>query len=243
MLGTMAEKFHVMTVSDVVRHNLRKARNERGLSQRGVAAHVGWSQTTVRDLEGGRRAKTISPEDLVTLAILYGRSVAELYVPPDSVEDNGQDIPVKVEHQSDQLSPEVFYRLAFLMGPEARAVLGNLQHLRDQETGELHPSTAAAWYRDLWAEASAKAGDLGLLDAPTEALLAGEGDLNELTRIIFGQIAKDWGDQVAIQAYVALSRHLEPRDFGIDIDKDQINEAIGEVLGQIRREKDMDNES
>ena len=60
----------------VVAERLREARRARGLSQEQVAAALGVSRPTLVNVEQGRRAPR--PEELVTLARLYGRRVHEL---------------------------------------------------------------------------------------------------------------------------------------------------------------------
>ena len=60
----------------VVAERLREARRARGLSREQVAAEPGVSRSTLVNVEQGRRAPR--PEELVTLARLYGRRVHEL---------------------------------------------------------------------------------------------------------------------------------------------------------------------
>ena len=59
-----------------IAERLREARRARGLSQEEVAAELGVSRPTLVNVEQGRRAPR--PEELVTLARLYGRRVHEL---------------------------------------------------------------------------------------------------------------------------------------------------------------------
>ena len=59
----------------VVAERLREARRARGLSREQVAAELGVSRPTLVNVEQGRRAPR--PEELVTLARLYGRRVHE----------------------------------------------------------------------------------------------------------------------------------------------------------------------
>ena len=60
----------------VIAERLREARRARGLSQEQVAAALGVSRPTLVNVEQGRRAPR--PEEIVTLARLYGRRVHEL---------------------------------------------------------------------------------------------------------------------------------------------------------------------
>jgi len=63
---------------------LREARRERGFTQEQIAEHLGLARTTIVAIEkGGRR---VTPEELIKLAELYGRSVNELLRPGVPVE-------------------------------------------------------------------------------------------------------------------------------------------------------------
>ena len=79
-----------VSISAVIRDNLRGLREEKKWSQRQVAEILTkrtgetWTQTRVLDLEGGRgRKRTISPDELVVLARLYGKHLKELFRVPD----------------------------------------------------------------------------------------------------------------------------------------------------------------
>lgn len=63
----------------VLAERLREARRARGLSQQDVAAELGVSRPTLIAVEQGRR--TPRPDEIVTLAGLYGRTVHELVRP------------------------------------------------------------------------------------------------------------------------------------------------------------------
>ena len=146
----------VMTMSDVIRHNLRRLREELDekygeWSQARVASIITsrsgekWTQSRLSDLEGRRegRKKTISPEELVTLALTYDVSVVELMTPPQTVNDR----PVRVRVGQDAVSPEVFTRLAFLLDPawQASSFWDRAHHGRDRE-GQIAAPSSTAWY-------------------------------------------------------------------------------------------------
>ena len=142
-----------MAFSDVIRFNLRRLREERGWSQRRIAEAITsrtgevWTSFRLSDLEGGRRGRdrTISPEELLTLALTYDVSIVELMTPPESVETDSGSRPVRVQVGQDQVSPELFHRLAFLLGPEWRTFGERAHHGRDQE-GQFASSSAVMWY-------------------------------------------------------------------------------------------------
>lgn len=75
-----------MTVSDELiglAARLREARRARGVSQESAAQEIGVSRPTLIALEQGRRPA--KPDEVVRLARLYGRSVAELVRPTTAV--------------------------------------------------------------------------------------------------------------------------------------------------------------
>ncbi len=88
-----------LSVSAVIRGNLRRLREAKGWSQRQLAEELTrrtgekWSQTRVLDLEGSRgRDRTISPEELAVLCPLYGVSLLDLLQPPEGTRVRvGQD--------------------------------------------------------------------------------------------------------------------------------------------------------
>lgn len=80
----------IVSISAVIRDNLKELREEKDWSQRQVAEILTertgetWTQTRVLDMEGGRgRKRTISPDELVVLARLYGKHLKELFRVPD----------------------------------------------------------------------------------------------------------------------------------------------------------------
>lgn len=123
-----------MTISDVIRHNVRYYRDEiRGWSQRELAERLefttgeAWTQFRVSDIEGGRRGRdrTISPEELLALARELDVSIIELMTPPSVVrigDDRGSQ--VKVRLGTDIVSPDLFFRLAFMLPAKYRERLG-----------------------------------------------------------------------------------------------------------------------
>jgi len=64
---------------------LRNARRDRGLTQQAVADQLGLARTSLVALEKGDRA--VQPDELVTMARLYGRPLDELLRPTPPVED------------------------------------------------------------------------------------------------------------------------------------------------------------
>jgi transcriptional regulator with XRE-family HTH domain len=144
-----------MSVSDVIRHNARRLRADLGLSQSRIAKRINartasedWTQFRISDIEGGRkgRERNISPEELITLAITFDVSVVELMTPPESITDEaGDERPVRVIVDGDVVSPAVFHRLAFLLGPEWRSAADSMHHGRDQQE-RISEASAVGWY-------------------------------------------------------------------------------------------------
>lgn len=72
-------------LSEVLADNLRDLRTLNRLSQREVAErmkwlqHEGWSQTTVSEVERGQR--NVTTDELLALALIYGRTIGELLDP------------------------------------------------------------------------------------------------------------------------------------------------------------------
>jgi transcriptional regulator with XRE-family HTH domain len=133
-----------MTISDVVRHNVRRYRRQRSLSQRELAELLQslagdpkpWTQFRVSDIEGGRkgRDRTISPEEMLTLARGLDISLIELMTPPEVIEI-GEDkegsllvAPVRVRVGRDEVAPDLFFRLAFMLPPNLREQWGEISY-------------------------------------------------------------------------------------------------------------------
>ncbi len=88
------------TASQVVAHNLTRARELRGLTQAEVAERLSrftgarWSQVTVAQAEGsvsGQRVRSFSANELVALARTFDLPVLYFFLPPD--DDRGLSAP------------------------------------------------------------------------------------------------------------------------------------------------------
>ena len=122
----------VLSFSEVIRHNIRRLRQERGWSQRRLAEIAqdrtgdpapdeSWTQFRVSDLEGGRkgRRKNPTPEELAGLARALGVPILDLMLPPDhiAVPDPASDeppvVPLRIKLGNDVLPPDLFRLFVF----------------------------------------------------------------------------------------------------------------------------------
>jgi hypothetical protein len=133
---------------------LRGKRSRREIAER-ITTRTGdtsWTQYRVFDIEGRKgRDRVISPEELLALALTYDVSILELMTPPD--EKDGR--PVEVRVGRDKVSPQIFFRLAFLLGPEWKMPLGEGAHHGRDKTGAIGPSTSMRFIGDAYNEALA----------------------------------------------------------------------------------------
>lgn len=144
-----------MTLTDVIRHNLMELRGER--SRREIADTINkrsgdasWSQYRVFDIEGRKgRDRVISPDELLTLALTYDVSIIELMTPPDTKDGR----PVEVQVGRDKVSPELFFRLAFLLDPVWRQRLGEFAHHGRDKTGDFADGTSTRHLARVYDEA------------------------------------------------------------------------------------------
>lgn len=156
MVVTESDAVRAMTLTEVVRYNLKRLRGKesrRAVAER-IAARTGdpsWNQWLIYDIEGRKdRERSIGPDEMLALAITYDVSLVELMTPPDKIDNR----PVRIRVGRDQVSPELFFRLAFLLGPEWRQALGDFAHHgRDNETGQLSESTSSRFVADVYLEA------------------------------------------------------------------------------------------
>jgi transcriptional regulator with XRE-family HTH domain len=90
--GTKTDDERRWTASQVVAHNLARARELRGLTQTEVAQRLSrftgskWSQTTVAQAEGsigGQRVRQFTANELVALARTFDLPVLFFFMPPD----------------------------------------------------------------------------------------------------------------------------------------------------------------
>src|SRR5437660_9602165 len=90
-----AEDKRRWTASQVVAHNLTRARELRGLTQTEIAERLSrftgsnWSQATVAQAEGsvgGQRVRQFTANELVALARTFDLPVLVFFLPPDDGE-------------------------------------------------------------------------------------------------------------------------------------------------------------
>ncbi len=95
MARTKASDDQTWTASQVVAHNLTRARELRGLTQTEIAERLtrftgsNWSQTTVAQAEGsvsGQRVRQFTANELVALARTFDLPVLYFFLPPDDGE-------------------------------------------------------------------------------------------------------------------------------------------------------------
>lgn len=124
-----------MTASQLVAHNLTRARQLRGLTQAEVAERLArftgarWSQATVAQAEGsvrGPRVRQFTATELVALARTFDLPVLYFFMPPDSGEGGlvTDDVPPGLAWE---------YLLALLLGHE-----GNFSLLAERTAGWAH---------------------------------------------------------------------------------------------------------
>ncbi len=154
-----------MTISDVIRHNVRRYRGEQGLSQREMAELLQsrsgdpkpWTQFRVSDIEGGRkgRDRTISPEEMLALARGFDISLIELMTPPEVIKmgEDGEGSPlfaaVRVRVGHDKVAPDLFFRLAFMLPSNLRKSWGEIYGV----VGRISPESELAWRNSVVGEA------------------------------------------------------------------------------------------
>lgn len=89
----MERPSNALEPSEVVGANVQHIRELRGLKQRGLAQQLGWSVTTLSNLENGKRRATV--DDLLVLATVLSVAPAALLAPWDE-EDHRHLLEVNV---------------------------------------------------------------------------------------------------------------------------------------------------
>lgn len=120
--------FPSSSVSDVIRYNVQTLRKREGVTQEELARQLTvrtdelWTQFRISDIEGGRkgRQRTISPDELLALARELAVSVIELMTPPERMENRS----VRVRVGTDEVTPDMFFRFAFLLPSQYRDRFG-----------------------------------------------------------------------------------------------------------------------